>query len=116
VLLHAALRLWREPCGERLVHACAGTLAAMSCCGLAVFGPWYHVWWVPLALLLERGWLHRFALAVVWLSPCGYVVWTFARRLDGAHQVAMLAMGVVLPALVALRRPAAPPVSAAPAA
>ncbi len=116
VLLVAAIvtvQLWRAPTGERLVHGAACVLAAMVCLGLAGFGAWYHIWWIVLALLAGNGWLRRFAVAATVLSPLGYVVWTGWRTLGDVHQATGLAMGIVVPALVAFawrarREPAAP--------
>lgn len=105
VLLVAAIatvRVWRAPTGERLVHGAACVLAAMACCGLGGFGAWYHVWWIPLALLAGDGFVRRFAIAVTVLSPLGYVVWTGLRTLDARHEAAQLLMGVILPASIAL--------------
>jgi hypothetical protein len=107
VLGVACVRLWRQPTLARLVAGCAAVLAAMACCGLAGVGPWYHVWWVPIALLGSSGFLHRFAVAVVCLAPLAYVRWTSARAFDELHDAIALAMGTCVPALIALlvRRP-----------
>lgn len=105
ILSGAVVWYWRAGTGQRLVAAAAATMAAMACLGLGGFGPWYHVWWAPLALLGERGWLHRYAVAVSASSPLCYVMWTSARRFDDVHQWVVLAMGIVLPALLASRSP-----------
>lgn len=108
VLAAATVRLWRQPTPERLLGGSASVLAALACFGLSGFGPWYHVWWVPLALLAGRGYLHRFAHAVVWTAPLCYVVWTSTRQLDERHEFLVLAMGIALPAAIALLRRRAP--------
>jgi hypothetical protein len=103
VVAWAALRLWRRPSGDELLGGAAAAFAAMAFFGVAGFGLWYHVWWAPLALLAGPGFLARFAVAVSWLSPLGYVWWTAARRLDDPHQVTALVLGVLLPAVWAQR-------------
>jgi hypothetical protein len=105
VLVAAMIRLWRRPTGDELVRACAAVLAATIVFGLAGFGPWYHVWWAPLALLLGRGWLQRAAVHATWLSPLGYLLWTSMRRFDGPHEWLSLATGVLLPAALATALP-----------
>lgn len=92
------IRIWRRTDAAELPGAAAAALAAMACLGLAGFGPWYHVWWVPLALLHGRGFVHRFAVAAACSSPLAYVCWTATRRLDAWHEVLVLTMGVLLPA------------------
>ncbi len=108
VILLVTVRLWRKPTPEHLVHGSAVVLATMACCGLAAFGAWYHVWWLPLALLANGPRLHRFALAAVWLAPLGYVLWTGLRTLDERHQAAQLTMSIVVPGLIAFARPPRP--------
>jgi hypothetical protein len=101
----AVARIWRAAEPATLIRCSAGVLA-VGACSLGVFGPWYHVWWAPLALLGGPGFLHRFAVAVTVLHPLGYMVWSGLRRLDAPHQWTMLAAGVLLPAAIALwRRP-----------
>ena len=104
VLAITTLRIWREPTAPRLVHGAASVLATMACCGLAGFGPWYHVWWVPLALLTGPGYLQRFACAVTFLSPLGYGLWTFSRELGVWHQALVFVTGIGAPALLALAK------------
>lgn len=97
----AVARIWRAAEPAVLIRCSAGVLA-VGACSLGVFGPWYHVWWAPLALLGGPGFLRRFAVAVTVLHPLGYVVWSGLRRLDAPHQWTMLAAGVILPLAVAL--------------
>lgn len=106
----AVVRIWQKAEPAVLIRCSAGVLA-IAACSLGVFGPWYHVWWAPLALLGGPGFLHRFAVAVTVLHPLGYLVWTGLRRLDDPHQWVMLLAGVLVPAAAAIawRRRAAPP-------
>lgn len=99
------IRIWRRADAAELPGAAAAALAAMACLGLAGFGPWYHVWWVPLALLHGRGFVHRFAVAAACTSPLAYGYWTAARRLDSWHEVLVLTMGILLPAAWAALAP-----------
>ncbi len=101
----AAVRLWRRPQPIVMVQGAAVTLA-VAACSLGIFGPWYHVWWAPLALACgERDFLARFARAVTWTAPLGYVVYTASRHLVAPHQVTMLGMAIVVPFGFALVRP-----------
>lgn len=76
--------VWRQPTLERLVFAAASTMFAMAACGNTLSGPWYHAWWVPLALLHGRGWLTRLACAVSILAPLAYLGWFWWRDYDAA--------------------------------
>jgi hypothetical protein len=110
VLANAMVWTWRRPDGDQLLRGSASVLLAMICCGLSLFGPWYHLWWVPLALLHGRGFLYRCAVAATWLAPLGYVLWTSLRTLDVRHEIAVITMGMVLPMLLAcVRRAPLPP-------
>ena len=109
----ATVWLWRRPTADVLLRSSSGVLA-VAAASLGVFGPWYHLWWAPLALLAGDGFLRRFAIAATALSPLGYLVWAGLRRLDVPHQAVMLALGLVLPCVVAVvagRRTALAPTS-----
>ncbi|HEX5053474.1 MAG TPA: glycosyltransferase 87 family protein [Planctomycetota bacterium] len=101
IVLAVAVRLWRRPEPPRLVHGCAACLASLVCLGLGNFGPWYHIWWIPLALLAGTGYLRRFAWLATMLSPLCYVVWTGLRTYDARHEWVQLTMGLLLPAIAA---------------
>jgi hypothetical protein len=109
-----AVRLWRRPEPRVLLVASAATMLTLVVCGLTLHGPWYHVWWVPFALLTGRGFLFRAACIVSISAPLGYLVWAAARRHDDASQWLTVTMGLLVPLLGALLwRPAARvPVSA----
>src|SRR5204863_6261228 len=101
-VLAASAVLWRRPTPANLLRGSAAVLAAMVACGLASFGPWYHTWWIPIALLLGPGFLHRFAIAATLLAPGGYLLWTSLRTLDAPHQWLQLSMGLLVPLVVAI--------------
>jgi len=102
VILLVAWRLWRKVEQRELVIACAATLVAMMCFGLGGFRPWYHIWWLPFALLLGRGFLYRFAWWATILSPLGYLMWVSIRSFDPPHSLIKLSAGMLAPALLAL--------------
>jgi hypothetical protein len=108
VVLVMSVQLWRRPEPEQLLHASAAILAAMVCFGTGHFGPWYHIWWIPLAMIGRPGFLQRFALVATVTAPLCYVAWTSARILDERHEWVQLSMGLLVPAVVAcFRRPTA---------
>ncbi len=88
---------------EPLVAPAAAALAALACGGAALFGVWYHCWWIPLALLGRGTFLARFAIAASCTSLLAYLPWTFARRLDAPAQWCNVAFAVLLPLLLACR-------------
>lgn len=92
---------------EPLVAPAAAALAALACGGAALFGVWYHCWWIPLALLGRGTFLVRFAVAASCTSLLAYLPWTFARRLDAPAQWGNVVFAVLLPLLLAslARRP-----------
>jgi hypothetical protein len=96
-----AWRLWRQPRPRELLFAAASTLFALAAFGAMLSGPWYHVWWIPLALVLGRGWLFRAACAASVLAPLGYLVWCGWRRLDEPAAWCGTTFSWVLPVLVA---------------
>jgi hypothetical protein len=99
------LRLWRArgtAAADHLPHTFAAALAALACCGAGLFGVWYHLWWIPLALLGRGTWLGRFAVAASCTSLFAYLPWTFARRLDAPAQWANVIAAVLLPCALAL--------------
>ncbi len=99
LLASEALRLWKRSELEVLVRATAVVLAALVAFGVTLFGPWYHVWWVPVALLLGHGYLYRVACIATVTAPLGYMLWTGFRRLDEPAQWTMWCMGLLVPAL-----------------
>lgn len=102
VILLVAGRLWQRQELRLLIAACAATLVAMVCFGLGGFRPWYHIWWVPFALLMGRGFLYRFAWWATILSPLGYVIWVSIRSFDPPHSLVKLCAGMLAPAALAL--------------
>lgn len=98
------LRLWRArgtAAAEALPQTFAAALAALACCGAGLFGVWYHVWWIPLALLGRDTFLARFATAASCTSLLAYLPWVFARRLDAPAQWANVVAAVLLPCALA---------------
>lgn len=112
IALGAAVALWRRPEPRVLLASVAATMLAMVVCGLTLHGPWYHVWWVPFALLTGRGYLFRAACIVSLTAPLGYLVWVALRRHDEPSQWLMVTLGLFVPLLGALwSRPQAPAVA-----
>jgi hypothetical protein len=99
-----ALALWRSSTPQRLCAAVAVALLALAVGGSSQFAPWYHVWWLPYALLFGRGWLLRAAIAVTCCAPLSYVVWTGLRRLDTPHIATQLLLALLVPLLAAIPR------------
>lgn len=97
----------REP--RELLFAVASSLCLLALFGAALFGPWYHLWWVPFALLLGRGYLYRAATFASLIAPLGYAVWLVARRMDEPMQWCIVTFAVAVPMLAAAlwRRPGA---------
>ncbi|MBL9077517.1 MAG: DUF2029 domain-containing protein [Planctomycetes bacterium] len=102
VLGVAIVQAWRRPAPRVLLLGLAGVMLTLVACGLTLHGPWYHVWWVPFALLAGHGYLHRAACIASLSAPLGYLVWAFARRHDEPSQWLTLTMGMLLPLLGAL--------------
>lgn len=101
-----SVRMWRRPEPRELVFATASSLFALALFGSALFGSWYHVWWLPFGLLLERGFLRRFAIAATFTAPLCYLAWAGLRRFDDLAQGWIALCGVWLPLLLAaLPRP-----------
>ncbi|MFY9343147.1 MAG: glycosyltransferase 87 family protein, partial [Planctomycetota bacterium] len=95
--LLAAVHVGRRGSERELVAATAATMALLAVLGSALFGPWYHVWWVPFALLLGQGFLFRAALLASVTSPLAYLVWAGMRRLDEPSQWCTVVAAVVVP-------------------
>ena len=96
------LRLWRRPEPTELVFGASSSLAALAILGAPLFGPWYHVWWLPFALALRRGYLYRAACLTSVIAPLSYVAFAGWRRYD--DPAAWLgAACIVLPFALALR-------------
>lgn len=100
-LAFATWRLWRRPNVRELLFGAASTLCVLAAFGAMLTGPWYHVWWVPLALLLGRGWLFRAACAASVLAPLAHLVWCGWRRLDEPAAWCGVVFAWCLPVLVA---------------
>ncbi|MFN3242402.1 MAG: hypothetical protein ACE37K_12915 [Planctomycetota bacterium] len=101
-----SVRMWRRPEPRELVFATASSLFALALFGSALFGSWYHVWWLPFGLLLERGFLRRFAIAATFTAPLCYLAWAGLRRFDEPAQWWIATCGVWVPlALALLARP-----------
>jgi hypothetical protein len=96
------LRVWRDRSGRRLAGACATTLLATAALASPLFCPWYHAWWLPIALSLPAGtFLPRAASLVTLCAPASYVAWLLLRRLDAPHSWLQVGLGLVLPLLLA---------------
>jgi len=95
------VRMWRRPEPRELLFASASCLFALAMFGSALFGAWYHVWWLPFGLLLGRGFLYRFAVATTVTAPLCYLAWAGLRRFDDAAQWWIAVCGVWAPLLVA---------------
>jgi hypothetical protein len=102
VVLAASVRVWRRPDPITLLGGATAILAAMVAFGTAGFGPWYHVWWIPVATIVGSGFLYRFAIAASLTSLLGYAVWTSLRTLDPRHEWLLLSMGLLVPLLLAI--------------
>lgn len=94
-----AVQVWRRPEPRVLLLAAAAAMLSMVACGLSLHGPWYHVWWLPFALLTARGYLFRAACLVSVSAPFGYLVWVTTRRLDEPSQWLMVTMSLLVPLL-----------------
>lgn len=102
-------RLWRQPTLENVVFGAASSLLMLAVFGAPLFGAWYHAWWIPFALLLERGFLFRCACMASILSPLAWFTWAATRRHDDVSQWNIVLLAVVVPvALAALGWPRAP--------
>tara|TARA_R110002072_G_scaffold269796_1_gene429082 strand:+ start:17734 stop:19164 length:1431 start_codon:yes stop_codon:yes gene_type:complete len=98
-------RLWRRPEPPELLFATASSLLMLAVFGAALFGTWYHVWWLPLGLLLGRGYLYRAAVCVTVTSSFAYLMWASTRRFGDIAQWWIVTTGVLLPLLAAVRLP-----------
>lgn len=98
----AMVRAYRRPGTAILLRDASLLLAALAVFGAPLFGPWYHAWWLPFALLLERGALFRLACATSVVAPLAWFVWTATRRHDAVSQTCIVAMAVVAPVPVAV--------------
>ncbi len=103
-IVWSAVRLWRRPEPRELLVATASTLLLLAVLGTALFGVWYHAWWLPFALLLRDGYLYRAGCIASVVGPLAFLVWAGMRRLDAPHQWWGFAVAVVVPLLGALRR------------
>jgi hypothetical protein len=68
-----------------------------------LFSPWYHLWWIYLALAIGHGRTYRMAMILGVTGPLSYLVWVGLRRLDAPHVWCQMALGIVIPAVLALR-------------
>lgn len=97
-----ALRLLRAGPPERVPAAFAAAMATLACCGAGLFSVWYHLWWLPCALLARGTFVARFAVAATLVAPFAYLPWTCSRRLDGLSQWHIVTCAVLAPAACAL--------------
>jgi hypothetical protein len=102
VAVGAAVRVWRRSEPATLLAGAAATMLALVLGGLTLHGPWYHVWWLPIALLTGRGCLYRAACTASVTAPLGYLVWVAARRHDEPSQWLMVTASLLAPLLGAL--------------
>lgn len=106
-VLFAALRLLRTGEPLALLRASATVLALFALLGLLLFSPWYHAWWLPIAIVIgaiddDRGFWPRAAWLATVTGPLAYVVWTGWRRLDAPSQWATFGLALMVPLLGAL--------------
>jgi hypothetical protein len=111
--------MWRRPTVDQALRSGAVGLAAVAIAGPALFGVWYHIWWLPFALAIGHGYVHRLALVASVTSMLGHVVWTGWRRYDDSSMAAIVVAAIVVPLLVAAcwrgdRTPPPSPTVAAP--
>lgn len=104
---YCCARLWRRPEPRELLFACASSLLLLAVCGAALFGTWYHVWWLPLGLSLGRGYLYRAAVCASITSSFAYLMWASMRRFDEVAQYWIVGTGIVLPLVAAISLPKA---------
>jgi len=93
---------------RELVFATASSLLLLAVLGVALFGTWYHVWWVPFGLLC-RGYLYRAAVCVSLTSSLAYLFYASMRRFDEPAQWWIFATSLLLPLALAVRVPRAEP-------
>lgn len=85
----------------------AWALGVFLMTAMALFSPWYHLWWVPLIGLAPRTGSAVTALRVLaWAGPLAYVVYAGTRSLDLPHQVWTWGVAGALPTVWLLRRKA----------
>lgn len=102
---HCCWRLWQKPEPRELLFAAASSLLMLAVFGASLFGTWYHVWWLPLGLLLGHGYLFRAAVCATVTSSLAYLGWAVLRRFDDPAQWWIVSAGILVPLLVALRVP-----------
>jgi hypothetical protein len=96
-----AFRLWQEPQPRRLLVAAAALLLLVSTVAVTLFCPWYHTWWIGLALAAGGGYLHRAAGWLMVTGPMSYVVYAGLRRFDAPHEWCQVLLALGLPLVLA---------------
>lgn len=66
------------------------------------FAPWYHLWWLPFAVLSSSVPLQRALVLLAALGPASYAVFTATHAFGPAHEAAQFALAALLPTLPAL--------------
>jgi hypothetical protein len=104
------VRLWRlapddARRGEQLAAGAAASLLALALAGTAMFGSWYHTWWLPLAFASRSPFLWRMAIATTCVALLGYLPWTGLRLSGMASESSTLCCGVLAPLALALGWP-----------
>ncbi len=80
-------------------------LAIFLMTAMALFSPWYHLWWAPLVGLAPLAGASMRALRVLaWAGPLAYVVYAATRTLDLPHQLWTWCVAGALPMVWLLRR------------
>ena len=116
VALVAAVQVWRRPGARPFVVAAGVTMLVLMLLGFSQHGPWYHLWWLPLALVLGRGYVFRVACHVSVLAPLAHVGWAYTRAYEAPWHWLGLAGWLFVPLPAAVRWPAARPGVSPPAA
>lgn len=110
---NSCLRLWHrsntDEFSRELLFATASSLLLLAVLGAALFGTWYHVWWLPFGLLLGRGYLYRAAVCASLTSSLAYLFFASMRTFDEPAQWWTVTTGVFVPLLLALRLPRSEP-------
>lgn len=110
----AAVQVWQRPDARTFVAAAATTMLVLMLLGFSQHGCWYHLWWLPLALVLGRGYLFRAACLVSVIAPVSHIGWACTRSYEPPWDWIGLALSLLLPLLGALWWPSDRVADAAP--